>query len=529
VWQRQEIQSLPRSPLAQNRADALLVDKRFDVLDRCTGAIYWGEKETPRGMLVWLRNLVYACLFIACLPWLIHRCWRTGRYRVGLSQKLRGVRPAECRPAWLSQAQAASGEPTGGSSANGSTPTERSQQSFTIWLHAVSVGEVQLLVPLLASLRARYPVARLAVSTTTDSGMRLARERTPADVQLFYFPFDFSWAIERTLATIQPDVLLLAELELWPNLIDLTHRAGVRLGVINGRLSERSYRSYRRFRWLSRGMFAKLDLVTAQSDSYAERFRECGVAESHIVVSGSVKFDNVVCDRAAPEVGELAELVGLTPTYPGRDYRVWVAGSTQPSEEIACCRAFLRAREEFPELRMIVVPRHPDRFDAVAHELQRVMRSAHAAAASRPLKLQRRTQLAQPLTSEQWDVLLVDTIGELRWWWGLAELALVGGSFGKRGGQNMLEPAAYGASVAFGPQTSNFRDSVDLLLANQAAVRLSGLEDIYNWLHAGLKDPQTAAARGQRAQALITGQQGALERTLQSIDGLVASALRPMN
>lgn len=479
-------------------------------------------------MLVWLRNLLYGCLLLACSPWLIHRRWHTGRHRAGSGQKLWGIRPKDREAGWASQAQSEAGA-SASDSALPSLQAPPSSRHFTIWLHAVSVGEVQLLVPLIGSLRAKYPLARLALSTTTDSGMQLARERMPKDVQLFYFPLDFSWAIKRTMATIQPDLLLLAELELWPNLLELAHRAGVQLGIINGRLSERSYRSYSRFGWLTRGMFAKLDLVMAQSQTYAERFEECGVAAERIVVTGSLKFDNVICDRSAPEVRELAELVGLKTADSTRNYRVWVVGSTQFYEEIACCEAFLRAREDFPDLRMIVVPRHPDRFDAVADELQQVMRSAHTAAVSRPLKLQRRTRLAHSLTPEQWDVLLVDTIGELRWWWGLAELALVGGSFGKRGGQNMLEPAAYGASVAFGPQTSNFRDSVDLLLANQAAVRLSGLEDIYNWLHSGLKEPRTAAARGQRAQALVAAQRGALERTLQSIDGLVTSALRPMN
>ncbi|MCA9181999.1 MAG: hypothetical protein KDA51_11120, partial [Planctomycetales bacterium] len=164
---------------------------------------------------------------------------------------------------------------------------------------------------------------------------------------------------------------------------------------------------------------------------------------------------------------------------------------------------------QFPELKLVVVPRHPDRFDQVAEEIEQS-----------GVRMCRRSTALSPLHGDDWDVLLVDSVGELKWWWGLAEIAVVGGSFGARGGQNMLEPAAYGANVAFGPNTSNFRDIVEILLAGDAVVRLSSLADLSDWLSQQLLDPQPGKVRGQRAQAIIASGAGALDRTLDALDEL---------
>jgi 3-deoxy-D-manno-octulosonic-acid transferase len=294
---------------------------------------------------------------------------------------------------------------------------------------------------------------------------------------------------------------VLVELELWPNLIDMAHAAGIPLVVINGRLSDRSFRRYQRMALFTQPMFRKLSHVVSQSETYADRFRRCGCPPASVTVSGSLKFDNVQFESSAPQITQLRELVGLQ-----ADDRVLVLGSTQSPEEMAGCKAFLAVRDRWPDLKCIVVPRHPDRFDEVFEELSRL-----------PARLVRRSRLTAPMQEGDWNIVLVDTVGELRWWWGLAEIAVVGGSFGERGGQNMLEPAAYGANVAFGPNTSNFRDIAELLIDNDAATRLPDLASLKDWLQLQLEYPGEGRGRGERARELIASQQGATQRTLEVI------------
>jgi 3-deoxy-D-manno-octulosonic-acid transferase len=430
----------------------------------------------------WFINLLYATLLLVVSPWLVFRALTTNRYREGWCQKLFGQ------------------VPRGG----------RSQQ--TIWLHGVSVGEIQLLKPLLHQLRKDYPDAQFMVSTTTRTGMELA-QKTLAEEQVFYFPLDFSWSVRRALSRIRPSLIVLGELELWPNFIHFAQQRDIPIVVVNARLSERSFRGYQRFSWLMRPMFARLSLVAAQDISYAQRFQACGTPADRLVVTGSVKFDNVTFDRHCEQVEQLRALVGLSSVpsmHEANSPIVWIVGSTQPPEEIVAAQAFMRLSETYPTLRLILVPRHPERFDAVFRELKSLGLNPH-----------RRSNIQQPIASDQWRVLLVDTVGELRWWWGIANLALVGGSFGSRGGQNMLEPAAYGTNVGFGPNTSNFRDISQLLLAHDAAVRVQGLEEIQPWLQNQLENPQVGQERGARAQALVRSHQGALQRTCTAIGELL--------
>ncbi|MEO8269142.1 MAG: 3-deoxy-D-manno-octulosonic acid transferase [Aureliella sp.] len=440
----------------------------------------------------WTRNLIYLSAVTIALPWLCRRRVKTGRYQAGLEQKLRG----------LSRLMLASTTAEGDDSAAASAPL--------VWLHGVSVGEVQLLKPLLTRWQTRHPDWRFALSTTTDSGMELARKTLGDDALLFYFPLDFTWSITRTLNSLKPAALVLGELELWPNLIDSCVLQRIPVAVVNGRLSPRSFTRYQKMRWLTQGMFSKLSLVAAQSESNAERFRQCG-AERTTVVTGSIKFDNVSFDRQAPDVARLRQWAGILPKH-----RVWIMGSTQAGEELPAVRAYQQLCHQFPELKLIVVPRHPDRFEHVAEDIERC-----------GVRMRRRSTALEPLNGDDWDVLLVDSVGELKWWWGLAEIAVVGGSFGARGGQNMLEPAAYGANVAFGPNTSNFRDTVELLLAGDAAVRLESLADLSDWLTHQLLEPQLGQARGERAQAIIASGAGALDRTLDALDALPMRHVAP--
>ena len=434
-------------------------------------------------MLGSLRNMLYGLALVIALPWLIWRRLSTGRYRVGIKHKVLGL--------------------------DSPRPTA-SHTKPLIWLHGVSVGEVQLLRPLVERWQARKPDWVFAVSTTTDSGMELARKIYPEHVQLFYFPLDFTWAVTRTLSTLQPSLLVLGELELWPNLIDECQQRDIPVAVVNGRLSPRSFARYQQLNWLTRGMFAKLSLVAAQSEANAQRFCACG-ATTNTIVTGSIKFDNVAFDRRAPEIEQLRTLVGIS-----EEQRVWVMGSTQVREELPAVHAFQKLQSDFPELKLIVVPRHPERFNPVAEEIDHT-----------GVRMLRRSSLSAPVSSDAWDVLLVDTVGELKWWWGLAEIAIVGGSFGARGGQNMLEPAAYGANVAFGPNTTNFRDIVELLLSGDAATKLESLDDIESWVREQLAAPAAGRNRGERARKLIASGQGAMDRTLEALNALLERSNAP--
>ncbi len=429
----------------------------------------------------WILNVVYVLTLLIIAPWLIYRSIRTGRYREGLGQKLLGRVPAEAL-----------------------APAEFNGK--TIWFHGVSVGEIQLLKPLVARLRQRMPDARCLVSTTTRTGMELA-QKLFADVPTMYLPFDFSWSVDRAITSVRPSLIVLGELELWPNLIDCATRHHVPVAVVNARLSLKSFNGYRKWNSLTGPIFRQLTFVAAQDATYCERFIDCGVDSSRVQVTGSIKFDNVVFDRSHEKVLFFRSLMGLTePSI------TWIVGSTQDPEERYAAEAYLRLFQMYPQLRLIVVPRHPERFETVVEQLKVL----------EPLTL-RRSQITQPIDRNSWKILVVDTVGELRWWWGLADLALVGGSFGTRGGQNMLEPAAYGANVAFGPNTSNFKDISQLLLDHDAAQRLDCLEAIETWASHELSNPVQGQQRGLRAQELIRQHQGALEKTADAIENLLNS------
>jgi 3-deoxy-D-manno-octulosonic-acid transferase len=300
------------------------------------------------------------------------------------------------------------------------------------------------------------------------------------------------------LRRLRPRVLVLAELELWPNLIAEAKRRGIQVAVVNGRLGDKSRRGYGRIRPLVSRLLQKIDLVIAQNEPYAAGFIELGARPESVVSVGSLKFDGVETNRDNPKTRRLEELAGIGP----RDV-VFLAGSTQSPEEELAIAAYKQLVAEHPNLRLIVVPRHPERFEEVA----RLLNASGVA-------WQRRTRLEEDGPDEKVRVLLVDVIGELGAWWGTAHMAYVGGSMGARGGQNMIEPAAYGAAVSFGPRTHNFREIVQAMLAAAAAVVVQDGNELTTFVRRCLEDPGYAAHLGQHARALVQSQQGAADRTV---------------
>lgn len=420
-----------------------------------------------------LLNCVYAGLLVALAPWLVYQAITKQKYRTGLGQKFFGRVPF--RP--------------------GDRPCA--------WLHAVSVGEVNLLGTLLRELDRVAPGLECVISTTTITGYEVARKKYP-DRVVFYCPLDFSWAVRAAMRRIRPSLLVLAELELWPNLIGAAREQGARVAVINGRLSDKSFRGYRRARPLVAWLLRQIDLIAVQDRQYAERFLALSALAERVKLTGSMKFDGARFDRENPATRELARLAGIEP-----DDLVFLAGSTGEPEEALALATYRELAPRFPKLRLIVVPRHPERFPEV-----------DALLASSGVAYARRSQLGPNSPASR--VLLVDTVGELGAWWGTADIAFVGGSLNGRGGQNMLEPSAFAAAVCFGPNTRNFRDIVAILQAADAIEVVADGPGLTRFVERCLIDPQFRTELGRRAAASVREQQGATARTAELLGSLLA-------
>ncbi|MCA9123469.1 MAG: 3-deoxy-D-manno-octulosonic acid transferase [Planctomycetaceae bacterium] len=424
----------------------------------------------------YLLNLVYLALLVVLSPWLFWSAIRKGKYREGFGAKLLGLVPRR----------------------KGNQPC--------IWLHAVSVGEVNVLQPLVEQLRHDYPHCECVISTTTRTGYEIARKKF-ADLTVFYCPLDFSWSVRAALRRLRPDLLVLAELELWPNLIREAHARGTFVAVVNGRLSEQSARGYGRIRAFVRPLLRCIDLIAVQSEEYADRFIALGADPSVVQVTGSMKFDGAQTNRNNDTTSQLRQLAGISV----RDI-VFLAGSTQSPEEQLAVETFRLLKDEFAQLRLILVPRHPERFEEVAQLLD-----------LSGLPWQRRSKLGLARDNSA-RILLVDSMGELSAWWGSAHIGFVGGSMGTRGGQSMIEPAAYGVATAFGPKTRNFRDVVQLMLRREAAVVVHDGSEMAAFVEKCLRHRDYTRALGMRAQKLVSEQLGATAKTTALLSWLLPDA-----
>lgn len=424
----------------------------------------------------WVLNLAYAALLVAISPLIAYRALVHGKYRSGWSEKLWGRAP------------------------------RRESTGPCVWLHAVSVGEVLLLRTIISELNSRRPDVEVWISTTTHTGHAVAQEKYP-DCRVFYYPLDFTWAVRNALRRVRPDVIGLAELELWPNFIRAAAAHGATLLLINGRLSERSFRGYNRIGFLIRDVLQRFDGIGVQNDEYRERFIALGARPESVVTTGSVKFDGVAGEPDRDRIRTLRRELQI-----GEHERVLVAGSTHAPEESIVLEAYQSLLPSHPDLRLIIAPRHQERFDEVAQFIEQrgftvqrrsasqsgsgtAFSGAPAAAASRP------------------PVLLLDTLGELSTIWSLAEVAFVGGSLCRRGGQNMLEPCAYGAATLCGPNTWHFRQIVKQLIAADGLTVVADEADMQRTIAHYLQHRDEARLLGARARAVVRSQQGATERT----------------
>lgn len=374
-----------------------------------------------------------------------------------------------------------------------------------VWLHAVSVGEVVAAAPLARALRAERPAWPLLVSTVTDTGRAMARERIPEAAATVFFPLDFAFAVRRVLATVAPRAVLLAETEIWPNFLRACRMRRVPVAVVNGRISLRSFRRYRLVRGPLGRVLSDIACFGMQTAGDAERIVSLGAPPDRVHVTGNLKFDALAGEGGAAHFGAVRRDLGLDEGRP-----VLVAGSTHRGEEAAVLEAFAALRRERPGLALVLAPRHPER----CGEVEGVLRE-------RGLAFRRRSLGPAPAGT---DVILVDTVGELGRLYAAADAAFVGGSLAPVGGHNILEPAAAGAPIVVGPHLENFAEIADAFREGEAMVSVEDAGGLPAALARLFADPARARALATRARAVLAAHRGATSRTLDLLAPILGTA-----
>ena len=380
----------------------------------------------------------------------------------------------------------------------------------SIWIHAVSVGEALTARALAAELKARYPRLRLFLSTTTIAGQQVARRSLQHVDAVFYFPFDWTLIVRRTLNLVKPRLFIMMETEIWPNLLHECRRRGIKSVMINGRISSRSYPRYRIVRPFFRRVLADVDRFCMQSEESARRLIDLGADAARVTVTGSLKFDSLEMPAATAHGKPRERVLRFFRLSPHRT--VLVAGSTMRGEEAAVLRAFGRIKAKSPGAMAILAPRQPERFG----EVERLARETGFVTMKRsdlPIDVEPRA-----------DVIVLDTIGELAQLYQLATAVFVGGSLADHGGHNILEPAVFGKPIVFGPHMQNFKEIADTFLANGAAVQVGSDAELDETLIALATDPVRRARLGAAARALVEANRGAKGKTLAVIADLMPAS-----
>lgn len=367
-----------------------------------------------------------------------------------------------------------------------------------IWIHAVSVGEVQAIEPLVRHLQNTRPRLPITITTSTPTGSERVRLLFHQDVFHVYYPYDLPAAINRFLDKVQPTLLVMVETEIWPNMLKLCASRSIPALLANGRLSPQSARRYGYLGAFSRRVFGMIDTVAAQSEADAQRFIELGVPAERVRVTGSIKFDMRIPASVQEQTQVIRRVWGDRP--------VWVAASTHEGEEEQVLAAHRRILEQIPAALLVLVPRHPERFERVANLVQRQGYSL----------LRRSSELPCDLDTQ---VFLGDSMGELPVFLGVADVAFVGGSLVKVGGHNMLEAAAQGVPVIFGPQVYNFSAIARLLRDRGAGVMVHGVEELAAQVSAWLQDASERSRVGENGRQAVEQNRGALQHLAQIVDG----------
>ncbi len=377
---------------------------------------------------------------------------------------------------------------------------ERADSMPTIWLHAVSVGEVNAVIPLVKRIMDRDERVRVILSTITPTGRLCAKKHLPS-LKIIYLPVDIPFVIRRVLRQIRPDVFAIVETEIWPNLLRILKEEGIPTILINGRLSRRSFKRYQMFGFFFSTVIREFDHLSMQTAEDADRIIALGAEKERVSVTGNMKYDQADLILSSTDIDKMKRGLGLD-----GDERVIVAGSTHPGEEETILRVFLRLKEDMDSIKLILAPRHPERFS----EVESIVKDAGLEVAKRS---------CNGGFAEDTDVLLLDTIGELKGIYSISTLAFVGGSLVDGvGGQNMIEPAQYRKPVLFGPNVDNFLAVAENLINGGGGIMVREEEELYSELKRLLMDEDTVRKMGDDAYMTLERNRGTVDRTIEILE-----------
>ncbi len=419
-------------------------------------------------------DLLYLLVAAAYSPVVVYRAVRHKRYRTGWDQRFGKI-------------------------------TRRSPTKKCIWLHAVSVGEVNAAKTIIKELENRFGDFEIVISTTTDTGFARATSLFSENHQVFFFPFDFSWIMRRAFSNIRPAICLLMELEVWPNFVQIAQQSNVPVIVVNGRMSNKSFSRYKKIKPIAKKIFGKIGLILTQTEQYARRFKELGCPDEKVIVTGSLKYDTAQITDNVEGGDALAAQLNI-----GNE-RLWVAGATGNDEEKILLDVYqnLKQQNQFSDLRLAIVPRKPERFDEVAQLIEhRGFPLIHYS------RIKNNTA---PSPANNQVVILGDTMGDLRKFYSLATIIFVGRSLVPMGGSDMAEAAALGKCTIFGPHAFNFKQTVDALLADIGAIMVKDKQELLQTMQKCLSEPDFAQKIAKNGQEVIRKNQGATAKSIDQI------------
>ena len=439
-----------------------------------------------------LYNILFTIFFVISAPYYFMKMWRRGRWKEGFPQRF-GRFSSKIKQA----------------------VTNRQ----VLWIHAVSVGEVNLCTQLIHALEPRLPNLKIVVSTTTSTGMGELNRKLPSHIQKIYYPIDRREYVQRAIVTLHPEAIVLVEAEIWPNFLWRANELRIPTFLVNARLSDRSYRGYRRFGFLFQPLFRSFTGVGCQNETDAKRLVDLGCRPEAVHVVGNMKFDAAKLDeRRLLDVPALLRQLGAP-----AEARLLVGGSTHAGEEAILADVFKRLRERFPELFLVVVPRHFERGKEAGKEL-----------ASRGIRFAYRSEMSvnTRYKPNELDALLVNTTGELKYFYEHASAIFVGKSLTAEGGQNPIEPGALGKPMVFGPNMQNFETIAKAFVSQNGALQVADPDQLEKALASILGDSRKAAELGRNAIQVVKQNLGAIERTVDMIvshidDGTVYVAPKP--
>ena len=420
-----------------------------------------------------LNDIIYLLALIAISPKILYRVITQNRYRQGWSQRLGKI-------------------------------TRNFPDKKCIWIHAVSVGEVNATKTIITELKKNLPEYEIIISATTDTGIERAQKLYGNQLTVFYFPFDFSFVIHRAFKNLKPSICLLMELEVWPNFTSRAAKLNIPVVVVNGRISDRSFPRYSLVKFFVKPTFKKVTLFLAQSKEYADRFIALGGHHKTAIITGSLKYDTAPITEKVEGADKLAEQLNIT------NQRLWVAGGTGPKEEKSILDVFkkLKKQDSYSNLRLAVVPRKPERFDEVADLIKK---------SGFELIRYSKIKAGEKSGTSQDAIILGDTMGDLRKFYSLANVVFVGRTLVPMGGSDMMESAAMGKCTIFGPHTFNFKETVKSLLQEKGAIEVKNGDELYKKIQKCLNEPQFAQQIACNGQKVIKDNQGATQKSIDAI------------